>query len=69
MSKLLVGFTTLVGLADACPCSGAANAATSVSAARDRTMDMVRSGYEKEATATAVVKSSRLTQASKNEAR
>jgi hypothetical protein len=69
MSKLLVGLTAFGALADACACTGTANAAMSVSAARDRAMDMVRSGYEKKATATAGLKSSRVTRASKNKAR
>jgi hypothetical protein len=47
MSKLLVGLTAFGGFAEACAHSGAVNAAASVSAAMDRTMNMVRSGYGK----------------------
>jgi hypothetical protein len=47
MSKLLVGLTAFGGFAEACAHSGAVNAAASVSAAMDRTMNMVGSGYGK----------------------
>src|SRR5437899_6383827 len=72
MSNLSVGLFGFGGLADDCALSEAANAATSVSAAKDGAIDMVRSGYGRTAAATAisaVLKSSGLKQASKNKAR
>jgi hypothetical protein len=79
VSNLSPGSTGFGGAAEDCARMGAggeaANAAAIVSAARERAMDMVRSGYGKTATATAIaalsamLKSSGLREASKNKAR